>query len=147
EMPFISHLAELRSRLLWCFTALSIASTAAFFYMPPFIRLLQQVAPKSVEFVQLAPGEVFLASFKLSVIVGFGLALPVLLYHLLRFASPALESREKRMIFPLLATGIVLFAAGVVFAYYGVLPFMLDFLLGYGQEVAKNQLSIASYLD
>jgi sec-independent protein translocase protein TatC len=146
-MPFLSHLEELRTRLIWCAVAVGVMSTLTFFYAPALIRILQHSAPKTVDYIQLYPGEEFLSSFKLCLLTGLGLALPILLYHVARFTTPGLSLKEKRLIFPLLMVSTVLFAAGVVFGYYAVLPFMLDFLLGYGQEIARNQLSIAKYLD
>lgn len=146
-MPFVQHLAELRRRLIVSFLAVLGGTVLAFLYAKPMIWALQALVPKTTTFVQLSPGEVFLSSFKLSMFAGIGLALPVILYQLFRFVSPGLEPKEKRFVFPLLMLGLLLFAGGVVFGYSVILPLMLQFLLDYGQDLAQNQLSIASFLE
>lgn len=145
-MPFVQHLAELRQRLIISVIAVLGATITTFLYAKPIIQALQRLVPNTV-FVQLSPGEVFLASFKLSLFSGIGLALPVILYQVLRFVSPALKPEEKRYGFPLLILGLTLFASGVAFGYGVILPLMLGFLLDYGQGLAQNQLSIAFFLD
>ncbi len=147
DMTFVDHLAELRQRLIVCLVAVMLSATLAFFYANPVVAALQKLVPKGTLFVQLSPGEVFLANCKLAIFVGIGVALPLLLFQLFRFLSPGLEAHEKRFIFPLFILGFFLFVAGVAVGYWGILPFMLEFLLGYGQEVAHNQLSIASYMN
>jgi sec-independent protein translocase protein TatC len=146
-MPFVEHLEELRGRIISCVIVLAATTLVTFFFVTPIIRLLQALVPHSTNFVQLTPGEVFLSSFKLSFFAGIGLALPVILYHVFRFVSPGLAPKEKRLVLPLLLLGLCLFAFGVIFGYSVILPLMLDFLLGYGQQVAQNQLSIAAFLN
>lgn len=146
-MSFRQHLAELRRRLIICFVVLTITTLGAFLLAPQAIFLLKALAPRGTLFVQLSPGEVFMASAKLSLFAGFGLSLPVILYHTFRFVSPGLHHRERFLLFPMLIFGLGLFVAGVAFCYWAILPLMLDFLLSYGQEIAQNQLSVAAFLD
>lgn len=146
-MSFSQHLDELRSRIIWCVSTLTLASGLAFWQAPAIIRSLKILAPHSTIFVQLTPGEVFLASFKLSMMTGIGLSLPVFLYHAMRFILPGMRPKEQRLAVPLLLTSTILFVAGIAFGYWAVLPLMLTFLLDYGAEVAQNQLSIAAFLD
>jgi sec-independent protein translocase protein TatC len=146
-MPFVAHLEELRRRIVSCVAAFIGVTGFTFFYGDRMIEILQKLAPTSTLFVQLAPGEVFMASIKLSTFTGLGLTLPIILYHVFRFISPGLEKRERSLVIPLLTLSLLLFTAGVVFGYKVILPLMLDFLLDYGQSVAHNQLSIASFLD
>lgn len=146
-MSFSQHLDELRTRVVTCVVVYAAATALAFWQAPAIIRSLKVLAPKTTLFVQLTPGEVFLSSFKLAMLSGLGLALPVLLYHTMRFVLPGMRPKEKRLVLPLLLIGTGLFAAGIAFGYYAVLPLMLTFLLDYGSEVAQNQLSIAAFLD
>lgn len=146
-MPFVQHLAELRQRAIVCLVSLVVASGVTFYYSSRLIEALQHLAPQTTLFFQLSPGEVFLASFKLSMFAGFGLTLPIFLYHTIRFVSPGLKPTERITVLPLLLVSLVLFAVGVLFGYKVILPMMLGFLLGYGQAVAQNQLSIAAFLD
>ena len=146
-MTMTEHLAELRFRLLVSLITLTVAVVVAFFAALPVIDLFKHLAPGSVLFVQLTPGEVLMASVRISVLLGTVLASPVILYHLLRFILPGLQGRERLLVFWIAAGGFVLFAAGMVFSYFLVIPSALGFLLEFGQTVAASQISIASFVD
>lgn len=146
-LSFSQHLDELRQRVVACVVVYALSTGGAFWQASAIIQALKRLAPKTTIFVQLTPGEVFLSSFKLSMLAGLGLALPVFLYHTLRFVLPGMKPKEKRLVLPLILLGTGLFAAGIAFGFWVVLPLMLTFLLDYGAEVAQNQLSIASFLD
>ncbi len=147
NMPFTAHLAELRRRLLVCLATVMLSTGLSFYFAKPLIQALQKLTPEGTLFVQLTPGEVFLSTFKFSVMAGIGLSLPVILYQVIRFISPGLEGKERRLVIPLVALGFALFMAGIAFGYGVILPAMLHFLLDYGSEFAQNQLSFASFLD
>ncbi len=146
-MSVVEHLAELRRRIVICLMSVGISVTAAFFYAEPMVRCLERLAPTSTHFVQLAPGEVLMASFKLAMFAGIGLALPIILFQLFLFVSPGLKPHEKKYVFPLLILGLGLFVAGILFGYWIFLPLMLEFLLGFGQSIAQLQMSIGAYLN
>lgn len=141
------HLEELRNRIVVCVAAILIGMLLAFYYALPVINLLKHMAPFSVHFVQLSPGEVLMTSTKLSLVLGIALASPILLYQLIRFVLPGLEPREKGLLAWITFGGLALFAIGVVFAYFAVMPSALLFLFDYGQEVATSQVGIAAYTD
>lgn len=146
-MSLLEHLGELRRRVLICLAAIVVAAAVSFFYSLPAIELLEAMAPAGVQFVQLSPGEVFFTSLRMTLYLAMALSLPVILYQGLRFVMPGLISRtERAMAFWAVAGGTVLFAAGVVFAYYFVIPSALFFLMDYGQTVALNQISIGLYV-
>lgn len=145
-MPMVDHIAELRNRVLICAGTLAVALGLGFTFALRIIQLFQSMAPKDILFVQLAAGEVLISSLRVAFYIGIALSLPVILYNALRFVLPGLMGREKGMVLWSVIGGTVLFLAGVVFAYYFVVPSALIFLVDYGQEVAKSQLSIASYI-
>ena len=145
-MPMVAHIAELRSRILLCAAVLALAVTAAFTYALPLVQLFQSMAPKSVVFVQRAPGEVLMATVNLSFYFGVALALPVILYNTLRFVLPGLRNREQVLVSWTVWGGAGLFVLGVVFAYFFVVPSALVFLVDYGQFVARAELSIRDYI-
>jgi sec-independent protein translocase protein TatC len=144
---FNTHFTELRNRIIGCLLAWMMTSGLVFWQITPIVRLLQHVVPGEVHFVQLEPGEAFIAFFKLSLMAGFLLALPVWLYHIIRFVQPGLKGNEQRWLTPVLMLFFMLFCVGILFGYYGILPFTLDFLLQYGQQLAPNQLAIGRYID
>jgi sec-independent protein translocase protein TatC len=141
------HLLELRARLIWSGLALIVATCAAFFGAEHLIRLLQALAPQGVTFIQVAPGEVFFAALRLSIFAGIGVALPVILYHVVRFVAPGLRPQERRYLLPFIILTAIFFALGVLVGYAVVLPLMLTFLYDYGAQVAENQSSVATYIN
>jgi sec-independent protein translocase protein TatC len=145
-MPMVAHITELRNRVLVSAGVLALTVSAAFTYALPLVQLFQSMAPKSVIFIQRAPGEVLMATVSLSFYFGVALALPVILYNLLRFVLPGLRHREQSLVTWTVLGGTVLFALGVVFAYFFVVPSALTFLVDYGQAVARAELSIRDYI-
>ncbi|MEB3287041.1 MAG: twin-arginine translocase subunit TatC [Vampirovibrionales bacterium] len=150
----LEHLAELRQRIIICVLAAAMGILAAFFYALPIIEILKAMASPvvlnahgMVEFVQLTPGEVLMASLKLSVCLGLAAASPIMLYQILRFVMPGLNQREKWQLLWVVLAGALLFVSGVAFSYFLVVPSALGYLLEYGQQVAKSQISIAQYVD
>ncbi len=147
RMGMLAHLSELRRRILVCLAAMAVAAVVGFFYALPAIALLEKIAPPGVQFVQLSPGEVFFTSLRMTLYLAMALALPVILYQTLCFVMPGLiNRRERAMALWSVAGGTLLFAGGVVFAYYYVIPPALFFLMDYGQTVALNQISIELYV-
>jgi sec-independent protein translocase protein TatC len=143
----LSHLDELRTRVLWVVGVLAVTMPAAFLAAPPAVNWLKALAPPHVGFIQLAPGEVVMMQIKLAVIGGVVMSAPVILFHLLRFISPGLKAHERRWLAWVLLGGAGLFALGLWFSALWLLPPALEFLIGLGQEVAVTQLSIQGYVD
>src|SRR5579872_5278458 len=126
EGTLISHLLELRDRLLRSFIAVIIAFIPCAFYSN---RLFDWLAKPLVS--KLPPGQkeiattvtaTFTAPLKLSFVVGLMIAMPYVLYQIWAFVAPGLYRREKRFAIPLLASAIVLFYTGVAFSYFFVFP-------------------------
>jgi sec-independent protein translocase protein TatC len=129
-MPFFDHLEELRWRIIWSLLALIISSMVGFYVairFPIIAFLKRPVEPylPTNELLALAVTDPFFITFKLAVSMGFIAAMPVILYNVWAFLSPALTPREKRAIVPSLYLGLVLFAGGVTLAYFYALPMSL----------------------
>lgn len=147
EMTVMEHLGELRRRIIVSVVALALGVLAAFFLSVPVMDSLKHLAPAGAHFVQLTPGEVFMASFRLSFFLGVILASPVILYQALRFVLPGLNPKEQRFLSWIVLGGSLLFALGVLFAYYAVIPPSLQWLLEFGKDVAEIQMSIAPFTE
>jgi len=149
-LTMTDHLGELRRRILICLATLTVTMLAAFVLALPAIGWLQSLAPGSVRndlmFVQLTPGEVLLASVRLTVMLGVLLASPMLLYQTLMFILPGLSHHEQKPVLVTVLAGSLLFLAGLCFAALCVVPPALSYLLAYGQSVAASQISIAHYV-
>jgi sec-independent protein translocase protein TatC len=147
EMTFLDHLSELRYRILFSVVSLLVSVSGMFFLAVPAIHMLKILVPASVRFVQLTPGESFLASFRLSLFLGAVVASPLILYQFIRFVLPGLKPTERQFLVWIVLMGGCLFGLGMAFAYFCILPTTLQWFLDYGKEIAENQMSIARYVE
>jgi sec-independent protein translocase protein TatC len=151
EMPFLDHLEELRWRVFKAGGALFACTIIGFcivHYLEVtafLVRPVQDYVPGG-KLTVLDPLTPFFFELKLSVILGILLALPILLFQIWAFLSPALEKREKRIIIPAVYMGLVLFAVGVALAYFFALPMTIDFLFGFQSDVLTWMIEVDRYL-
>ncbi|MFM7512010.1 MAG: twin-arginine translocase subunit TatC [Cyanobium sp.] len=146
EMSLVDHLEELRRRILRSLLAVVLAAAGCLVFVKPVVRLLEMPA-EGIRFLQLAPGEFLFVSLKVAGYAGLCLALPWVLYEILAFVLPGLTRRERRLVGPAVAGSAVLFAAGLVFAWWALVPAALRFLVSYGADVVEPSWSIERYLD
>ena len=146
EMTLVDHLEELRRRVLRSLLAVVIAAAACLAFVKPLVKLLELPAT-GVRFLQLAPGEFLFVSLKVAGYAGLTLALPWVLFEGLAFVLPGLSRRERRLVAPAVAGSTVLFAAGLAFAWWALVPAALNFLVHYGADVVEPLWSIERYLD
>ena len=147
----IAHLLELRRRLLnW-----AAAFLLFFFCLFPFqnrvfewvARPLLQKLPEGSSMIATGVTSPFMTPMKLVMVLALFLSVPVFLYHLWRFVSPALYKSEQRMFMPLLLSSVVLFYAGVAFAYFVLFPVAFAFLTGAAPAGVRVMTDINAYLD
>ena len=150
EGTLLSHLIELRSRLI----RVSIAVVGAFVILLPFSQKIFEVVSKPL--VEVLPGQKMIATavasplltpFKLTFFVALFVAMPVVLYQLWAFVAPGLYKREKRFAFPLLGSSIILFYAGIAFAYFVVFELVFGFFASVTPQSVEMMTDIAAYLD
>lgn len=146
EMSLVDHLEELRRRVLRSLLAVVLAAALCLVAVKPLVRLLEMPA-EGIRFLQLAPGEFLFVSLKVAGYAGLTLALPYVLYELLAFVLPGLSRRERRLVAPAVAGSALLFAAGLAFAWWALVPAALRFLVSYGADVVEPSWSIERYLD
>ena len=146
EMPLVDHLEELRRRVLRSLLAVVIAAAGCLLFVRPLVRLLEAPA-HGIRFLQLAPGEFLFVSLKVAGYAGLTLAIPWILFEGLAFVLPGLTRRERRLVAPTVAGSTVLFAAGLAFAWWALVPAALRFLVSYGADVVEPIWSIERYLD
>jgi sec-independent protein translocase protein TatC len=128
-MSLVEHLEELRSRIIVIAISVVLAGTIGFFVSEPILVMLQvPLPPGDYRLVQLSIGEALAVRLKIALYVGIALSVPVIFYEIWRFVTPGLTKRERRLVWPILAAGIVLFALGVVVGYV-IIPYALSFLL------------------
>jgi sec-independent protein translocase protein TatC len=144
--PILAHLAELRSRIIKVAIGLLLASLFALIFANPLTNVLEQpfreAAPDN-QFITIEPVEQFGVLMRVAFFGGVILASPLLLYQLWAFVSPALTTRERKWVIPLIAVMVVLFAGGVAFGYW-LLPRALQVLLGIFPDV-RADLRLGAY--
>lgn len=148
NLGILSHLIEMRDRLLRAVIVIGIAFVCLF----PFAKniynwLAAPLVSQGQEMLIIGPVAPFLIPMKLTLMVAFLIALPYLFYQLWSFVAPGLYRHEKRLIYPLIASSIVLFYFGIAFVYYLLLPMMFKIIPQFAPEVAAFSPDIAQYLD
>ena len=150
ETTLLSHLVELRSRLL----KIAAAVLLVFFALIPWARKifalvsepLREVLPGNA-MIATAVASPFLTPFKLTFFVALFIAMPIVLYQVWAFVAPGLYMKEKRFAIPLLASSILLFYLGIAFAYFVVFPLVFGFFTAVAPEGVEVQTDISLFLD
>jgi sec-independent protein translocase protein TatC len=151
EGTLISHLLELRTRLLRCVIAVVLVfAPLAFFSNQLFTliaRPLIEKLPEGTSIIATSVVSPFMTPLKLSLITAVFIAMPYILHQVWAFVAPGLYRHEKRFAMPLFVSSVVLFYAGVAFAYFIVFPLMFAFLTATAPEGVRMMTDMASYLD
>ena len=150
EMPFLDHLEELRWRIIWSLAALVVGVGVAFFLVLKFHLMLWMQGPMlpymhGRRLVYTHPGDGFSILLQTAIIVGIVIALPVIIYQVWAFLSPALYRKEKRVAVPVILGAVLLFVAGAALAWYFVLPMTLKFLSALGDESFDQMITASEY--
>lgn len=144
EMSFWDHLGELRGVLVSSLISLLGLSIAAWFFSGPIMDWLVAGVPVD-HLMFVAPSEAFMTRMKLSFILGGLASFPYIGYRVWRFVSPGLFRRERSGIFPVAVASALLFYGGVAFAYFLVVPVIIQFMLGYATDRIQPMLSVSAY--
>jgi sec-independent protein translocase protein TatC len=153
EMTMLEHLEELRGRLVASVISVVVGILVAIVPIPGFdsithfiIKLLSDKAPGG-KLLAIGPGEAFFTYLQVSLLVGAALAMPMIIYQVLSFVTPALYDTEKKYLF-IAVPGVTLsFAIGMVFCYWLMLPFAIAFLGGFGTDIFDQSWTGERYLD
>lgn len=146
EATLVEHLGELRTRIFIAIGSIIPCFLVAYAFHAHLIEWLKEPLPDSQDdLVVFGVTEAFFTSVKVSFYAGLAVALPVVLYQIWAFLAPAFEEHVQRVvaIFVAIATG--LFAAGVAFGYYVVLPASLSFLVDYDSDLYTSQVRASYY--
>ena len=150
EGTLISHLLELRSRLLRAFIAVMITFIPCAVYanrlFDLFSKPLVSKLPPGQKLIATTVTGTFTAPLKLAFIIGLLIAMPYVLYQIWAFVAPGLYRREKRFAVPLLVSSILLFYIGVAFAYLLILPLVFRFFVATTPHNVQLMADINNYL-
>ncbi len=146
----VGHLLELKSRLTRAVVAVMAGFGIAYpfkerifaFLTDPMVRVL----PERSSFIFTNPAEAFFTYLKISLLAGFLLAIPVVLYQFWAFVAPGLYRSERRAFFPVLLLSIFLFFAGAAFSFFLVFPLAFQFLVGFATDDIMAMPTMKEYL-
>ena len=150
QLPFTAHLVELRRCLIKCIGLI----IALFMLMLPFANQLYEMLseplrgrlPAHATMIATDVTATFMAPFKLNFYMALMISMPFILYQIWQFLAPALYKTEKKIALPILFSSIVLFYAGIAFAYFVALPSILHFFISVSPETVAPMTDINSYL-
>ncbi|MBN2571446.1 MAG: twin-arginine translocase subunit TatC [Ignavibacteriales bacterium] len=146
-MSFLEHLEELRWRILYIIIGLIIGTIAAWIFIDFFVEkiLLLPANKANLKLQNLKPfGQLFLY-LEVAMIIGFIISVPNFFYQVWKFVAPALKKNEKKYVFSIVTFTTICFIAGIVFAYFVMLPLTLQFASQFGTERIENNFAVNEY--
>ncbi len=149
-LTILEHLQELRRRLTVAAGTLVVAVIGSFFITNRFMKLLTQPAKDAhsgLIFIAIDPTENIATYFKVSLLLGVAIAMPVILYEVLAFIAPGLTRNEKRWVYPIVLGASAAFIGGCFFAYFIEMPPALKFLYNFNSDVAQPQPRLGPYIN
>jgi sec-independent protein translocase protein TatC len=145
EATLVEHLDELRTRLIIALVAFVPAFVLAFAFHEHIIEWLTGPLPDDRKLVTLGVTEPFTTAVKVSLLAAIAITIPILLWQAWAFLAPAVAPSFERTVAVLVLIATALFAAGVIFMYYVVLPRALDFLTSFDEELYDTQIRASYY--
>jgi sec-independent protein translocase protein TatC len=152
EQPFVSHLIELRDRLIRALVAVGLAFGALCLWPSPgalydlLAAPLVATLPAGATLIATNVISPFLVPLKITLLAAFMVALPVVLYQVWAFVAPGLYSHEKKLVLPLVVSSTLLFFLGVAFCYFFVFGQVFAFIQGFAPKSITAAPDIEAYL-
>lgn len=149
KQPFMSHLEELRKRLITCAITVGIGFAISYIFAERLFQILvtplTRIMPEGDRLIFTNLPEMFLTYLKTAVICGILLTAPVLFHQLWMFIAPGLYQHEKKYAIPFVVFSTILFVGGALFGYFIVFPFGFKFFLGFANEYIQALPSVKQY--
>jgi sec-independent protein translocase protein TatC len=148
SLTILEHLQELRKRLMICALALIVCTAVSFYPISTWVvDWLKEPAGDNFELYFTEPLGFWTTFFRVSLLCGFAMSMPVLLWQTLAFVGPGLTKNEKKWAYPIVIGASLMFLAGCAFAYYVEMPPALTFLLDPPAGLATPLITFKSYID
>ena len=149
KMPFLSHLEELRKRLVHAAIAIGLCFVVAYIFSEKLfqwlVEPLKAVMPEGERLIFTNLPEMFLTYIKVAFVAGVLAASPIIFYEMWRFIAPGLYQHEKKYVLPFVACSTVLFVGGSLFGYFIVFPFGFEFFMAFANDYVKALPSVKQY--
>lgn len=149
KQPFLSHLEELRKRLIYCSIAVGIGFAISYIFSERLFQLLvsplKAKMPEGDKLIFTNLPEMFFTHIKTAFITSILLVAPIIFYQLWMFIAPGLYQKEKKFVVPFVISSSILFVGGALFGYFIVFPFGFKFFLGFANEYIQALPSVKQY--
>ncbi len=149
EMHLTDHLEELRRRLIVVAIAIAVATVASYYFSEDLFRILMApllaAMPAEGGLIFTGLTETFFTYLKISLVAGFFIASPVVIFQLWSFSAPGLYAHEKRYVFPFVLSASIFFVGGALFGYFVVFPFGFKFFMGFATDFIRPMPSVKEY--
>ena len=151
EQPLIAHLIELRQRVMRIVLFVLVIFAGLFYFANDLYAYLSApltaLLPEGTSMIATDVTSPFFAPFKLALVLAVFIGIPYILHQIWSFIAPGLYENEKHLAVPLLISSILLFYAGIAFAYFVVFPLVFGFFTSVGPENVAVMTDISSYLN
>lgn len=151
NQPLFTHLLELRNRLLRCVICVLLIFLSLFYFANDLylimVEPLSSLLPKTGDLIATGVTSPFLVPFKMTLVLSILISMPLILQQIWGFVAPGLYHHEKRFGIPLLISSIILFYAGIAFAYFVVMPIVFGFFTAIGPEGVSFLPDISNVLN
>ncbi len=149
EMLLTEHLEELRRRLIIVVAAIGVATLGSYYFSEELFRILMApllaAMPAESGLIFTGLTETFFTYLKISLLAGFFISTPVVIFQIWRFSAPGLYADEKRYVFPFVFFATIFFVGGALFGYFVVFPFGFKFFMGFATDFIRPMPSVREY--
>jgi len=145
KVTVLSHLLELRKRLIRSVIAVAVASILAFVFYDWIFYILKLPA-ENINLIYIEMTEMIGTIMKVCLFAGIILAMPYLVFQSIMFVSPALTPKEKKYVYFILPWIALMFLGGVVFSYFILIPPATRFLISFGADIATPEIRVGNYV-
>ena len=145
KLTVLSHLLELRTRLIRSIIAIAVASVIAFIFYDWIFYILKLPA-EGINLIYIEMTEMIGTIMKVCLVAGIMLAMPYLVYQGIMFVAPALTPKEKKYVYLILPWIALMFLGGVAFGYFILVPPATRFLISFGADIASPEIRIGNYI-
>jgi len=146
EMALSEHIEEFGQRIIFCLIILFGSIVLCFTDIKQIVQIFQ-IPAVGIKFLQFAPGEYFFASLKIAVFCGILLSSPLTIYQIFLYVVPGMTKKERDIVLPVTLGSCILFAVGLIFAYFFLVPAALKFFISYGADIIEPFWSFNQYFD
>jgi sec-independent protein translocase protein TatC len=144
KQPILEHISELRRRLTWALVALLVGTVISFIFAERLLAFL--ITPYGARVQAISPTDTISTYFKVALVSGAILTMPIILLQIWLFISPGLEPRERRLVYVFVPAAFGLFLTGIVFSWLVLLPTAIRFLADFMPEIFTVEWTAPEYI-